>query len=633
MPRLVPQEKRAAYIKARGDGIGSIRACAEYVGVTYEWAKSFDKKMWPAGAPHKKGGVVDPIDRQWLKKEPRAALDDLQLFTRRYFGLILLPWQQRAAEKIVELLETPEKEYVVINVAPTSGKSTFFTFVLPSWLTVRNRKIRGIIASSTNTTATWYTNRLRTNFARFYPIQADPEDIVLGTGVDALSTLVQDYGRFKPDLGEEIWRPDQFTVLQHNEVATMEKESTWQAFGKESEFLGARVNIFIADDAYTDKQNRTEDAKNNTRNWWTKYCETRVEEGGLVVLQGQRLGADDLYRYALDLTYGEDDEFQKYHHIVFKAHYDELCTGVHEKESPAWPDGCLLSPRRLNWRALQMAKSTLKGDFNVVYQQQDIDPTSVLVPEQWIIGGIDEHGSMRPGCLDKDRARNTLPPNLTPPLYSYMTVDPSAENYWALQWWVYCPANNYRYLMDAWRGKMEGNEFLEWLEDSHVYRGIAHDWMIRSRQLGWPIRTLIVERNGVQKWLVGYQFVNRWKQQFGVDIIPHTTHANKSDPQLGVPGLLSGIYYEGLVRLPYSDMNSRTTSDYLIKEVTRWRPDNPGGTSDQVMAQWFGESHLPSLMSLSQKRPTLWRPSWMLTPAEVEQQEIEDKMNGVAASA
>lgn len=631
MPRLVPAEKRQAYMKARGDGMGSIKVCAEYAGVTYEWAKTFEKKMWPSTPPTKLGIAGEPIPLHKLNKDATRALNNLGYFARRYFGLIPLPWEERATEKIVELLATPVTEYTVINIAPTAGKSTFFTYVLPAWLTVRNRSIRGIIASNTNKTATWYTNRLRSAFSRFYPIPARADDLALGISVDAQSTLLADYGKFKPDLGEDIWRPDQFSVLQHRDIASMEKEPTWQSFGKDAEFLGARVNIFIADDAYTPKQNKTEDAKADTRRWWSTECETRVEEGGLVILQGQRLAPDDIYRYALDMTFGESDDDQqpKYHHIKFKAHYDELCIGNHAPDSPPWPDGCLLSPRRLNWRALQLAKSSLTTQYEIVYQQEDIDPTSVLVPRTWIDGGLDVDGAQRPGCLDKDRHILELPKGLKPPLYSYATVDPSAENYWAMQWFVYCPANGYRYLMDAWRGKMEGNEFLEWLEDSNRFRGIAHDWQLRSIKLGHPIRTWIVERNGVQKWLIGYNFVQRWKQQFQVDIIPHTTHVNKLDEKMGVP-MLRPLYYEGLVRLPAADLTARSTSDHLIREVTRWRPDNPGGTSDQVMAQWFGEAHLPNLMSLSQHRPNLWRPTWMLSDAEQAAYEQEDKMKSAA---
>ena len=32
--------------------------------------------------------------------------------------------------------------------------------------------------------------------------------------------------------------------------------------------------------------------------WWEVEAETRLEPGGLLILQGQRLGRDDLYRWA-----------------------------------------------------------------------------------------------------------------------------------------------------------------------------------------------------------------------------------------------------------------------------------------------------------------------------------------------
>jgi superfamily II DNA or RNA helicase len=48
------------------------------------------------------------------------------------------PWQREAAEKVAALLSTDEKEYVVLNMPPGSGKTTMLHDVA-AWMTVRDR--------------------------------------------------------------------------------------------------------------------------------------------------------------------------------------------------------------------------------------------------------------------------------------------------------------------------------------------------------------------------------------------------------------------------------------------------------------------------------------------------------------
>ena len=64
------------------------------------------------------------------------------------------------------------------------------------------------------------------------------------------------------------------------------------------------------------------------------------------------MSADDIYRYALDKVAPPDEieleefdpedapeDWRKYHHISYKAHYEELCTGDHKIASAPWPEG------------------------------------------------------------------------------------------------------------------------------------------------------------------------------------------------------------------------------------------------------------------------------------------------------
>ena len=61
------------------------------------------------------------------------------------------------------------------------------------------------------------------------------------------------------------------------------------------------------------------------------------------------------------------------------------------------------------------------------------------------------------------------------------------------------------------------------------------EWQQTSRdKLGIPITHWIVEVNAAQRFLLQYDHVRRWQAKNSVQIIPHTTHNNKTDPEFGV---------------------------------------------------------------------------------------------------
>ena len=84
------------------------------------------------------------------------------------------------------------------------------------------------------------------------------------------------------------------------------------------------------------------------------------------------MASDDIYRYALDKFAPIDDEDdveeldenkidtegeRKYTHLKFKAHYDDRCNHLHKPSDVAYPEGCLLYPRRLPWRRIRHIKA------------------------------------------------------------------------------------------------------------------------------------------------------------------------------------------------------------------------------------------------------------------------------------
>lgn len=626
--RAIPVSTKVEFFNLLDHGY-AVAEAARAVGVSrdtgYEW-KRRGLDLTRSGALHTSGpenrrkkadlAQSDPVGHHWLIPEAKQALEDFDYFRRRYLGRRATPWQRDAADHVVEWLVSPETEYAVVNCPPGSGKSTLFTNDLLLWLICRDRSIRVLIGSSTQRLAENYSNRLRRTLERTRPL---PENPAQGRVFAADSAMAQDFGRFKPTATDgQVWMRSQFTVAQLDSEGVEDKEPTVASYGMDSEFLGHRANLVLWDDLVTRKILRNSEQIEAQRDWWVEEGETRLEPGGLLLLQGQRMGADDLYRYCLDMGLDEDEVTElgrstKYRHIMYPAHFEDRCEGVHDKDAPAWPEGCLLDPVRLPWKGAKGLATISKnrGDaYRVQYQQEDTDPSEVLVPKLWVDGGVDHAtGEMFQGCWDNDRDAAEIPANLARPLVSYATADPSPTKFWSIQWWVYQPHTNQRFLLDLIRQSMDSPDFLDWNENQGVFFGVMEEWQERSKHLGAPISHWIVENNAAQRFILQHDHVQRWQRRHGVQIVAHSTHRNKTDPDYGVQ-MLKNLYRFGQVRLPGKGQG-RLGSLKLVDEVTRY-PQT--ATDDCLMAQWFGEHHIANgaLHKTTDHEPTiLRRPSWM----------------------
>lgn len=554
-----------------------------------------------------------------LSDEAKLALEDFAYFRRRYFGRISTPWQEEAGEKLVALLESPDKEYVVMNMPPGSGKTTLL-HDLTCWIICRNRSVRLLTGSATMSLAKRNLMRVKRSLERIIPELADDTLKARGLAVDAETTMALDFGRFKP-LDKELWTNEAFIVMQPEDAgAISEKEPTLSAYGMDSGFIGGRFDGCFWDDLVDPRKTRSAEMKEQLENWYQDVAESRLEPSGMLALIGQRLAPDDLYRFALDMIQPLDEEDEdlmdamtdeelaevrrdkKYKHIIYKSHYEDKCNPLnHRRDAKSYPDGCLLDTRRLPWREISNLMSNRGERFAVVYQQEDIALDEVLVRKEWIYGD-----STFPGCIDKDRDRWEIPPGISPrDCMVVATADPSPTNFWSIQCWLYHPESQQRFLMDLIRSKMEAPQFLDYDYNHGEFTGVMEDWQRLSESLGFPIQTWVIEQNAAQRFILQYDHFKRWRQLRGVEVIPHNTNTNKSDPDYGVM-TLSQHYRHGRVRL-LGKGEGKTRSMKLIDEVTRYPH---GRTDDCVMAQWFFEWNIPNLYVPRGIATKAWRPSW-----------------------
>ena len=645
MSRKIPQKEVNAYWRWRNNGY-SIANSALKSGISYSTANRMEaqrkaKALIDVEAPKRQESqnravsrfyeaeeestLRGPIPHNELCAEAKRALEDFAYFRLRYFGRVHTPWQEQAAYILLGLLDSEDREFVVLNEPPGSGKTTLIHDFI-CWLICRNRAVRILLGSATAALAQNMLMRVRRSLERVHPVLADEHAKVRGYAHDAESTMSRDFGRMRPEV-RELWTREAFIVMQPAENGSIEdKEPTLSAYGVDSGFIGGRFNLSIWDDLVDSRRTRSQEAKEQLEEWYTDFAETRLEPSGLHVLVGQRLAADDLYRYALDMNQPDledEDDYdvavaeealdesgdrsnKKYKHVKFKAHYEELCQGkeTHKKGAPAYPDGCLLDPRRLPWRDLAAVQANRHKNFRVVYQQEDIALDQVLVQKDWVNGTADFVG-----CLDKDRENWEIPANmLARDCIIVATADPSPTQYWSVQCWLYHEPSKYRLLIDHWRGKMDAPDFLSYDElGKGAYEGLMEEWQVKSERLGYPISTWIIERNAAQRYLLQYPHVRNWRVLHGVDVRGHNTDANKADEEFGI-SCLAQHYRLGRVRLPWKG-EAKLTSLKLVDEVTRYPH---GRTADCVMAQWFFEWNLPELSIPADTFTPADIPAWVM---------------------
>ena len=450
-----------------------------------------------------------------------------------------------------------------------------------------------------------------------------------GLALNAEACLSIDFGRFKPQSSGALWRAEEFVVEQESLGGLDNKEPTVSAYGIDSEFIGHRADLCLFDDVASSENSKESVARDKLLERWDTMAEARCDPGGLLAVIGQRLGSGDLYAHCLGkITYEdfednydgsdvtdqttsvEPEKKSKYHHLIYKAYYDELDTGKESKRvnAPAWPNGPLLDPYRLSWKDLSYIRYSTPQKFDVVYQQQDLAAGTYLIERVWATGGMGPDGVVYPGCIDQERRPGYIPHDLKPPIISIATVDPSPTMFWAIQWWLYQPETNLRYLVDVERCKLTAEELLGYDTSTRTYSGIMEEWQNRSWDMGYPISHWVVEVNAAQRFLLAHDFVRKWQSLQTVNVIPHTTSRNKLDENLGVEALLPPLWRTGQVRLPSMRENWKTLA--FVEERCSWTRNKKNGT-DLVMAHWFSELHMPQLRPMVAP-PRQWRPSWFV---------------------
>lgn len=643
MVNYASEDKRRIFFKCLNAGLTKAES-ARQAGISYktaldwvnkakivEYAKEHESTKFAGSETAIKKRIAEkeektlkpPLPHEALCPEAKRALSDLRYFRQRYLGRVPIPWQEEAIQHLMDLRESENEEYVVVNCPPGSGKSALFLdFAL--WCICRDRGVRILFGSVTQTQADKMLSEAKRILESTQPMLARQDMKRRGLAFDAESSLAQDFGRFKP-LERDVWTKSALIVEQLDGSSITNKDPTLQAYGMDTSYIGSRIDISLWDDLVDPRKTRTVEAKEEMENNFQDVMEARLEPGGLFALVGQRIASDDLYRFALDMQRPLDEisddadpddtdnveMVPKYQHIIYKAHYEDRCSeGSHAYNAEPYPKGCLLSPKRLTWRKIQSLMSNRAERFQVIYQQEDIAQSQTLVNPAWVYG-YQGHPTK---CVDYERDEWEWPKRadgLPLPVQECLivgSVDPSPAMYWSCQVWVYHKPTDMRYLLALHRAKMEAPEFLDFDLMTGVFTGLADEWQTRSERLGFPIQRWIFEQNAAAKFFLQTSSMKQWTLKHNVEVTPHTTGSNKADRDYGVDSL-GPLYRDGKVNLPLKG-KAATSSIKLIDEVTKY---GVGGmrTDDCVMAQWFFEWNLPNIRPRVREVRVATRPSWL----------------------
>lgn len=605
MGRSIPVEVKQKYLGLRRSGFSQAQAMRETGIKSTTTAHALDQAL-PVGTTTK--SLVEqtsnpPRSFDELSDLGKRALESFETFGTEFFGLRVAPWWRVAAEQIVGYVLDPEEQLVLLNGPSDSGKTTMIETLL-CWLLSgggscdpeKGRALRTMFGSATFNKSVMSVNRIRKILESSRPYG------------DAEHSLSEIYGRFKSVPGEgdpsAVWQDSQFTVAQVGERERFQKDPSLQAASMKALPLSSKVDVAVWDDPARESDVEPEEIAEK----FGAVAESRIMQGGTLLVVAQRLGAGDIYGQLASRTWADDDGEQHptYHHLVFKAHYEERCDGKEHVEWDGKDTGCLLDSVRLPWKRLLAKANT--PNYNAMYLQ-DVESSSSLglIEKAWLDGNVrDSDGFISPGNWDRDREFWNIVVNADgKPFPTYLAIDPAqsdprghsgSASWWAFELWQVDPKTKVRYLIYGERGRFDIRQVLD--DKDGRFTGVFYDIVFKAANLGARPTAVVIEENAARHWIQSPTF-QLWHRIWpGVLVEPFHTARNRDDPAIGLASLLKAAYRNGESRLPGRGVDSRNYLKVKVEELTHIRPRS----DDTLFAEWIGLASLDKILSHGQGR-------------------------------
>jgi len=512
--------------------------------------------------------------------ENRTSVPNFPAFSEKYFGMRLFRHQLQWVDLLngddprdlhpSQVFEKNSPRLVCVNTPPFHAKSMTITINYVTWRIVQNPNVRIIIVSKTATMAKKFlkavSDRLSSENRQFSELKHDfaPIDGFEGNGAQ--------------------WRQDMI-YLNPDLRNRGEKDPTLEALGIGQQIYGARADLIIIDDAVTTTNSHEFEKQID---WIQNEVLSRLERGGLCLLVGTRLVAQDLYSEIRKPVYyanGQSPWTYLTQPAVLEYAVDpkdwvtlwpetnvepmDFGQGIPPpNEDGMWPmwDGLALSEVRDGMSAENWAR---------VYMQAQISDSMTFT--QAMIEGCTNDLRV-PGPMVEGR-RGHRPEGMAG-LYVIAGLDPAPTNYTAAVVLGVDRTTGRRYVLDVWNkhGALPSE-----------VRDLIKAWTVRYGILEWRI-----EENGLNKYISQDEEILRWCRSRGTGVFGHLTNQNKWDPQFGV-ATLANLFLgaeRGISMIELPHRKNHPGMQALVEQLLSWYP-TPGTknmpTQDTVMALWFAD--------------------------------------------
>lgn len=388
--------------------------------------------------------------------------------------------------------------------------------------------------------------------------------------------------RFMPEGG---WKGDGWTktAIYLSGIDTAQNDPTLQALGLGGQIYGSRLDVIICDDLIDLKNVHT---SKDIVDWIGTEVASRMDDDGVLIVLGTRMGQPDVYSELRDLTEW-DSEDPIWTYFAQPALLEEP-----ERDPDSW---VTLWPERWPGRSLAKlrAEASTEARWQLTYQQTD-SALNQTFPTGAVMASIDNRRAAGP-----QRDRN---------LYTVLGVDPAGAGFTAMIVLGYDRATNQRMVLDGWnQARMPPEQLIA---------------KIKSFVVEHNVRELIIEENAFQSFLVRNQELRDFCFSHGCLITGHYTGARKWDENLGVASLaplfLSCAEHdpsddtwiprpvaERLITMPNPKFSGFVNE--LITQLTTWQPREGQrqqiSKTDLVMALWFASIGIQKVIDQAQMVP------------------------------
>lgn len=533
----------------------SIQGAVDFLGVSRGWwEKNAERdEEWGKLARAIREGD-DPDRDEGGRDWPDISWMSYSQFSEEYLGLKVFPHQ----EPIVEAIEDPQVNKVIVNGFPESGKSTHVSLGYVLYKLCINPDARIAIVSKSTDKARDLLRRLKR-----YMTEEHLYD-------NTKRNLIEDFKGFKPDShSAHRWDADQITIRQRR---SGERDPSVQALGIGAQIYGSRLDLLLLDDALTLENQLTENRRDNLDSWFLQEASSRAHKGEIIVV-GTRVHPQDNFRSWKDAW--SEDPHSRFVDIPAIIINDD---GQEETTWPSyWPlDGQMVIDEFNGIERYQKGMRDIRKEmeslgawrWRLVYQQEDVGDDATIFSQDMIDRAL-ELGSTR--MLGQVEPHEIL----------ILGIDPALSGRAAAVLLAYDPRSRVRTVVDLL------------VTDQLGATGIREKLMYYFWEKYRPQRTLI-EVNYAPT-LMGDEVVKSRAIAAGTQLLPHKTfgkgrkRGSINDEEYGIAAvapLLGG----GMYCFPSATPQDRKKLEPLIGDMQAFPYSD---TKDALVAMWIAEGEVP----------------------------------------